>query len=197
MVNHCNRKKGPTQKIVHKRLLRYFLDNNILSDYQYDFLPGRSTQIAIFELLKQVYSSFNNKKIFGSICLDISKAFDCINHLKLFDKMKSCGISDDVLKWFKSYFCRTQSVSFNDKMGAYLGKGTYWQYFHKLESRESSLINAANHLKIFLTEFEICFYEHLYFLYIRNPLFPIVAFISMFWQLKVNMFYPKNSFPIV
>ena len=83
------------------------------------------------------------------------------------------------------------------KLGAYLGKGTYWQYFHKLDSRENSLLNAANHFKIFLIEFEICFYEHLYFLYIRNPLFPIVAFISMFWQLKVNRFYPKNSFPIV
>ena len=84
------------------------------------------------------------------------------------------------------------------KMGAYLGKGTYWQIFHKLDSRETSLLNAANHFKIFLIEFEICLYEHLYFLYIRNPLFPIVAFISIFWQLKVNMtFYPKNSFPIV
>ena len=82
-------------------------------------------------------------------------------------------------------------------MGAYLGKGTYWQFFYKLDSRETFLLNAGNHLKIFLIEFEICLYEHLYFLYIRNPLFLIVAFISMFWQLKVNMFYPKNSFPIV
>ena len=82
-------------------------------------------------------------------------------------------------------------------MGANLGKGTYWQFFHKLYSRENSLLNAANHFKIFLIGFEICLYEHLYFLYIRNPLIPIVAFISMFWQLKVNMFYPNNSFPIV
>ena len=49
-------------------------------------------------------------------------------------------------------------------MGAYLGKGTYWQFFHKLDSRETSLLNAANHFKIFLIEFEICLYEHLYFL---------------------------------
>ena len=82
-------------------------------------------------------------------------------------------------------------------MRANLGKGTYWQFFHKLDSRENSLLNAANHFKIFLIGFEICLYEHLYFLYIRNPLFPIVAFISMFSQLKVNMFYQKHSFPIV
>ena len=79
--------------------------------------------------------------------------------------------------------------------GSVFGKRDLWQFFHKLDSRETSLLNAANHLKIFLIEFEICLYEHLYFLYIKNPLFPIVAFISMFWQ--VNMFYPKNSFPIV
>ena len=60
-----------------------------------------------------MYSSFNNKNIFGSICLDVSKAFDCINHIKLFDKMRSCGFSNTVLLWFKGYFKRTQMVSFN------------------------------------------------------------------------------------
>ena len=69
-------------------------------------------------------------------------------------------------------------------MGAYLGKGTNWQFFHKLNSRENSLLNAANHFKIFLIGLEMCLYENLYFLYIRNPLFQIIAFISMFWQLK-------------
>ena len=89
------------------------------------------------------------------------------------------------------------TLQLSTHLGAYLGKGTYWQFFHKLDSRETSLLNAANHFKIFLIEFDIWLYEHLYFLYIREPLFLIVAFISMFWQLKVNMFYPKSSFPIV
>ena len=78
------------------------------------FLPGRSTQLAIFELLKQIYSAYNNKKLFGSICLDVSKAFDCINHVKLLDKLRSCGVSDDVLLWLNSYFARTQVVRYND-----------------------------------------------------------------------------------
>ena len=65
---------------------------------------------------------------------------------------------------------------------------------HKFDCRETTLSNAANHLKILLIEFEICLYQHLYFLYIRSPLFPIAVFISMLWQLKVNMFYQKNIF---
>ena len=78
-------------------------------------------------------------------------------------------------------------------MGEYLGKGSCWQFLHKPDSRETSLLNAANHFKIFPIEFEICLYEHLYFLYIRNPLFPIVAFISMFWQ-PVICYAPGGNF---
>ena len=55
---------------------------------------------------------------------------------------------------------------------------------HKFDCRETTLSNAANNFRIFLIEFEICLYKHLYFLYIRNPLFPIAVFISMLWQLK-------------
>ena len=73
----------------------------------------------------------------------------------------------------------------------------FCKYLHTFDCRETNLSDAANHFEIFLIEFEICLYKHLYFLYIRNPLFPIVVFISMLWQLKVNMFYPKNNFPIV
>ena len=81
-------------------------------------------------------------------------------------------------------------------MGAYLGKGTYWQFFHKLDSRETSLLNAANHFKIFLIEFEICLYEHLYFLYIRNPLFPIVVLFPCFGNLKLTCFIQKIVFQL-
>ena len=67
---------------------------------------------------------------------------------------------------------------------------------HKFDCRETTLSNAANHFKIVMIEFEICLYKHLYFLYIRIPLFPIAAIISMLWQLKVNMFYQKIVFQL-
>ena len=75
--------------------------------------------------------------------------------------------------------------------------GNFSCHENKFDCRETTLSNAANHFKIFLIEFEICLFKHLYFLYIRNPLLPIVVFISMLRELKVNMFYPPKSFPIV
>ena len=106
------------EKLVHTRLLKYFMNNRILSDFQFGFLPGRSTQLAMFELSIQICSAINDDKIFGAICLDISKAFDCIIHMKLLNKLKSCGIAEDVLCWFKSYFNRSQEV----KIGNYTSK---------------------------------------------------------------------------
>ena len=57
--------------------------------------------------------------------------------------------------------------------------GNFSHHENKFDCRENTLSNALNHLKIFLIEFEIWLYKHLYFLYIRKPLFPIVVFISM------------------
>ena len=62
----------------------------------------------------------------------------------------------------------------------------------KSDCRETTLSNAVNHFKIFLIEFEICLYQHPYFLYISHPPFPIAVLIPMLWQLKVDMFYPKK-----
>ena len=54
--------------LVHKQLLKYLLDNNILSKFQYVFLPGRFTHEAVFKTVKDIYRSLNQKKLMG-ICL--------------------------------------------------------------------------------------------------------------------------------
>ena len=116
---------------------------------------------------------------------------------------RHCQLFCYMLFWFLPFYLKKYVLSF----GSIFGKRDLLAIFyvmkydvkcgtclHKFDCRETTLSNAANHFKIFLIEFEICLCKHLYFLYIRNPLFPIVVFISMLWQLKVNMFYPKNSY---
>ena len=118
------------EKIVYNRMANYFAHNNVLSSYQYGFRPGRSTQQAIFDLTKYIYSNLNHKKIICSICLDVAKAFGCINHDLLLHKMSKIGFCNNSIAWFKSYLTRTQVVKFDKEISTELpvqtgiGQGT-------------------------------------------------------------------------
>ena len=82
--------------------------------YQYGFRPNRSTQEAVFDLTKFIYTGLNNKKLISTVCLDVCKAFDCINHEILLAKLWKISFSDRSIAWFKSYLTGTQIVRFNE-----------------------------------------------------------------------------------
>ena len=63
--------------------------------------------------MKLIYSALNNKKITAAVCLEVCKAFDCINHDVLMIKLRKIGFTENSLSWFKSYLTRTQTVRFN------------------------------------------------------------------------------------
>ena len=48
------------EKLVHKRIIHYIEEHEILSTYQYGFRPRRSTKEAVFDLTKFIYTGFNN-----------------------------------------------------------------------------------------------------------------------------------------
>ena len=103
------------EKLVHRQVTDFLFTNNIISEYQYGFVPGRSTHKAIFKFVKNIYSSINNNKIIGVVFLDIAKAFNCLNH-DIFDIiLANHGFDNRVRQWFKSYNNRYQCVKIGDK----------------------------------------------------------------------------------
>jgi len=86
------------EKIVYKRLYKFIEPN--LYDRQFGFRPKRSTTQAIIELCTDIINSFENNQITMATFLDLSKAFDTIDHTILTNKMKLYGIRGTALKWF-------------------------------------------------------------------------------------------------
>ena len=101
------------EKVVQKRFMNYLNANSVLSDCQYGFRKGMSTQQAIFELYKELNDNMNNDDISGLIFLDISKAFDSLDHVLLWDKLREIGLAENSIRWFESYLNRKQVVRHN------------------------------------------------------------------------------------
>jgi hypothetical protein len=58
---------------------------------------------AIAEFINRVYKSLDEREISIGLFLDLSKAFDLVDHDILLRKMSGMGIRGVALKWFQSY----------------------------------------------------------------------------------------------
>ena len=104
------------EKLVQKRFFKILKDVNYLSRYQCGFLPQRSTQLALFDILKDINEARNSKLSTGLLFLDVRKAFDSLDHNILLTKLQVLGISGRMLTWFSSYLDRKQRVRHNGEV---------------------------------------------------------------------------------
>ena len=91
------------EKIIHKRLYKFLTNHNIITQSQYGFRPKLSTEHAVLDLQNSIINNLDKNNTSIAVFLDLSKAFDTINHTILLNKLKYYGIRGLALKWFESY----------------------------------------------------------------------------------------------
>ena len=103
------------EKIVYNQLYNFLEHFDILSSAQFGFRRGKSTIQAVMDHLKFVYNNLDDGCSVISIFMDLSKAFDCLDHTILLNKLEKYGIRGITNTWFKSYLTdRKQFVSVNN-----------------------------------------------------------------------------------
>ena len=102
------------EKVMYNRTIEFAEQYNILYHCQFGFHKNYSTSHALIHLINRISSAIDQRETTVGVFLDLSKAFDTLDHQILFTKLENYGIRDVALQWIKSYFsCRQQFVQIN------------------------------------------------------------------------------------
>lgn len=103
------------EKTVMTRLAKFLDADKILSDKQFGFRSGKSSENVITNLLNNIHNKLDLGKPSLCIFLDLAKAFDTVDQAKLLNTMHKIGIRGVVLDLFYSYLTnRVQTVKIQD-----------------------------------------------------------------------------------
>lgn len=91
------------ERAIHIQLSDYLKQNNLLNSNQYGFRSEHSTELASIELVDRVLKIMDTDDTPFSLFLDLSKAFDSLDHFILLQKLKFYGIHSLALNLFESY----------------------------------------------------------------------------------------------
>ena len=91
------------KKAVHTQVYRCLRHHKILSPRQFGFRPQLSTEVAVTNFTDFVLGNMDKGCVTEAVFLDLSKAFDTIDHDFLLQKLTKVGFSSSVIDWFRSY----------------------------------------------------------------------------------------------
>lgn len=106
------------EKVVKEQLTEYLEDNNLLNQSQFGFRKNMGTKNAISALVDSVSGALDGSERPVGMFYDLSKAFDCVNHGILIDKLRKYGIADKEINWFMSYLDSRKQRIILSKLGS-------------------------------------------------------------------------------
>ena len=109
------------ERVVFNQMVKYLTRNSLLPPRHHGFRGGHSTTTALIQMVDSWTQMVDSGQLAGVCMLDMSSAFDMVQHDILLGKMACYGFKEDLLKWLESYLTnRKQTVCINGTLSRLL-----------------------------------------------------------------------------
>ena len=109
------------ESLVNNQIKHYLSNNSILTPLQSGFRAKHSTITATTLIINNIASAMDKSKHCAAIFIDLSKAFDTVDHSLLLFILHSVGFDSDACSWFQSYLSeRSQCVKAGKAQSGFL-----------------------------------------------------------------------------
>ena len=159
-VSNLNYMSKLLERVVARQLNNHLQNQNLVNTSQSAYKAGHSTESALLKIKNDIHMSIAQGHCVALTLLDLSAAFDTIDHNILLNRLSTeYGISDVVLRWFISYLTdRKQAVKIQDTLssernlpygvpqGSVLGPVLFTLYTTPLSKIISAFSSLSHHL---------------------------------------------------
>ena len=102
-VSHIVELGKIVEYVVHKQVYDHFEKYHIFHGNHHGFLTNHSTATALIQLQDLWLSAAEDKQLSAALLLDLSAAFDIVDHKIFLDKLCAYKFSPEAIEWFSSY----------------------------------------------------------------------------------------------
>ena len=89
--------------VIHDQVFTHFNTNDLLHQNHHGSLPGHNTATALIHLYDIWLEAAEKGELTAALLLDLSAAFDLINHQIFLKKLKVYNFHESAIKLFKEY----------------------------------------------------------------------------------------------
>ena len=108
------------ERVVAGQIRHHMDDNNLNNPVQSAYRQGHSCETAVLKVQNDIFQALDQGQVVIHVMLDLSAAFDTLDHQILLNRLKSLlGVTDVAYRWFESYLSgRSQQVIINGSVSS-------------------------------------------------------------------------------
>ena len=91
------------ESIIKDEINSFMINNSLLTNLQYSFVPGKSCQSNLLSMLNILTEATEHNLEVDLVYLDFAKAFYSVPNRKLIHKLQKYDISGQLLLWIKHF----------------------------------------------------------------------------------------------